>query len=1037
MAVLAFAGIGAAIGSGFAGISALGLSGAALGWSIGGMVGGLFGPSQKVQGPRLADLKLTASTYGAPIPYVFGHPRIGGQVIWGSDRREISTTTSRRAKGPKVKTTSFTYEIDLLIKLTCNSMAGIRKIFVNGELQWTAADDADFGSINASTALADRITVYPGGDDQLPDPTYEAAVGIGNAPAYRGSLTVMLEGLQLGNSGQIPNLTFEVAQAAGQVVQYSQLATVSGSVGVPSAFSTNDYTTYAFFTQQFFDGSAYRYGNVMPAQAIFEPGAGDLGVQGDGYAMWGRSDRPVILAANAAIYDSFRMEDLNTRVQMSFASPELPRVYVLEGDDLVVAASGTAWPFGTPIPLLRYELSSGGIAVASASIPEVRSMVIAGELLYVHYVTGNSVPQKIEIFDLETLTTTGEIIYSPSVNGGAEILLDEAGNLLILGETSLHRYDGANWNLVMSLSSGYGALQSTGNIGTSNAYYRSGSIYTTRRNTDGFLYVRVAWPALAEQGIPLPEVVEDMCVRAGVDAQFIDVSGLGGFVVRAWAITPSTTRAALDSAAQAYQFESSCSDMLRFVRLGAPSAVTIPFEDLGTASSQSWVEALPLAERNDIEIPAYVTVKYMNVINDYQDGAERSSRIATESDAEQFIEISMGLTPEEAKRTANFIANIYQASLTTVGPIAVQTKLSTLQPTDVVTLLDESGSAYRVRISKAEWASGILKMEGVFDNASAASGDAITDEDYSETSIIRAPSVTLYVLGDWPLFRDEDDNVGHYWAATGAGSFWPGAALLKSSDDVVFAQVSQIEEAGILGSSINALPNYTGPNIPDETSVLRVDVGLSTLSSISYQEQIDESLNAFMVGAECIIARVATYVSPGVYDLRGLLRGRKGTEWAMGSHVSGEPVTLIQPQGIRRVGIDLSELGIERFYRAVTIGRPLDSARSRLFANTGVSSTPYAATNLDAVRDGINVTVSWNRRTRLSQNWLLGNVPLGEAEQSWVIESYTDGTYTTIANTYTSATNSVTFANAGTMVYLRIYQLSDRVGRGYVLQGAI
>lgn len=51
---------------------------------------------------------------------------------------------------------------------------------------------------------------YSGDAAQLPDPTYEAAVT--SAPAYRGRITVMLEGLQLGNSGVIPNLTFEFAQ---------------------------------------------------------------------------------------------------------------------------------------------------------------------------------------------------------------------------------------------------------------------------------------------------------------------------------------------------------------------------------------------------------------------------------------------------------------------------------------------------------------------------------------------------------------------------------------------------------------------------------------------------------------------------------------------------------------------------------------------------------------------------------------------------------------------------------------------------------
>ena len=64
-----------------------------------------------------------------------------------------------------------------------------------------------------SNDLYSRFTVYTGADDQLPDPDYEVAVGSANALAYIGSGTVFIKGLQLGNSGQIGNWTFEVISA--------------------------------------------------------------------------------------------------------------------------------------------------------------------------------------------------------------------------------------------------------------------------------------------------------------------------------------------------------------------------------------------------------------------------------------------------------------------------------------------------------------------------------------------------------------------------------------------------------------------------------------------------------------------------------------------------------------------------------------------------------------------------------------------------------------------------------------------------------
>lgn len=1043
MAQLAFPALGAAIGGAiFPGVIGLGITGAGLGWTVGGLLGGAFGPSQKVQGPRLSDLKLTQSSYGSPIPYVIGHPRIGGQIIWGSDRREISTTTSRRAKGgPKVKSTTFTYEIDILIQLTANEMAGVRKMFVNGELQWSAASDADYQTIAASGSLARRITVYTGAADQLPDPTYEAAVGIGNAPAYRGVLTVFFEGLQLGNSGQIPNITFEVMQTSDDAVNYSIIGATpvqgyyiangtpsmgpDGSIVIVGLWNTSYATTLADVYQISPDGIAsfIRRINVPFANTTLS----------------GSTDEALIATWSFPVGYITWADGSQTRMG------EVPWRFAKSGNDLVLSPDApTLSRYNVSPRSMPPALPADAIGLATTAIPDnVNSILIRDDLVYALQENTSATPtvRTIYVRNLEDLSAFSTIT-TPAVERDSTLLFDDDGALHIVGTSQLWRYDGSAWEMVRTIPNNYGAHGPYSVAGSANSSALiDGVLYTQPYDLSAGNYheveVRASWIGADAGDRPLNEVVEELCIRAGIPAEFIDASLLAGKLVRAYAITPSTTRSALEALSQAYQFECVCSDKLRFVPLGGAPKATIPFEDLGAATSGDYADPLPLSERNDVELPAYITVKYMNVMNDYQDGAERSSRIATESEAEQFVEVAMGMTPAEAKQVADFMANLVQASTTSAGPITLQLRHFNLQPTDPIIITDRSGSTYRVRIGKQEWADGISTIEGVFDNASAIISEALTDEDYTETSTIRVPSTTLYVLGDWPLFRDEDDNVGHYWAATSAGSFWTGAALLKSADDVVYQQVSEIEERGVLGSAMTALGNYTGPNIPDEGNLVRVDFGLGTVASITYDEQILESENAFMIGAECVIVREWSYVSDGIYEGRGLLRGRKGTEWAMSTHAVGEAVVLIQPAGLRRVGMDLSELELERYYRAVTFGKSLDSAYRKTFTNRGVSSEPYAATNLDAVRDGTNVTVSWNRRTRLSSNWLLGNVPLGESTESWVIDRYTDGTYTTIAATYTSTTNSVTFANAGTLVYLRIYQISDRVGRGYVLQGAI
>ena len=108
MATLILGTVGSAIGSSLlpAGLSILGatISGATIGGFIGATIGqtvdnALFGSgTRKVEGPRLSDLKIQASTEGAPIFRLYGRARLAGQVIWATDFKETVTTT----KGARV-----------------------------------------------------------------------------------------------------------------------------------------------------------------------------------------------------------------------------------------------------------------------------------------------------------------------------------------------------------------------------------------------------------------------------------------------------------------------------------------------------------------------------------------------------------------------------------------------------------------------------------------------------------------------------------------------------------------------------------------------------------------------------------------------------------------------------------------------------------------------------------------------------------------------------------------------------------------------
>ena len=108
MAALVLSAAGAAIGG-----SVFGPVGAIAG-RIAGAIGGnlidqalfgsvvdrsLFAKNSSVQGPRLADLDVMASTEGAPIPRVYGRVRISGQVIWATRLEEAISTRNETTGG--------------------------------------------------------------------------------------------------------------------------------------------------------------------------------------------------------------------------------------------------------------------------------------------------------------------------------------------------------------------------------------------------------------------------------------------------------------------------------------------------------------------------------------------------------------------------------------------------------------------------------------------------------------------------------------------------------------------------------------------------------------------------------------------------------------------------------------------------------------------------------------------------------------------------------------------------------------------------
>ncbi len=223
MAILVAAG-GAVLGS------AVGVGWQA-GWLVGSVVGNLLFPAKgqniTTEGPRLGDLTVSSSAYGAAIAIGYGTLRMAGNMIWSSGIREQKNVTRMDAGGKggggggSQTAITYSYFASFALSFGEGPAEDVLRIWADGKLIY------DKTGANPDVSKPDlRFRFHTGAEDQLPDPLIETDVGAGRAPAHRGLVTIVFEDLALADFGnRIPNITAEItyrrtAQQPYQIIDF-------------------------------------------------------------------------------------------------------------------------------------------------------------------------------------------------------------------------------------------------------------------------------------------------------------------------------------------------------------------------------------------------------------------------------------------------------------------------------------------------------------------------------------------------------------------------------------------------------------------------------------------------------------------------------------------------------------------------------------------------------------------------------------------------------------------------------------------------
>lgn len=1045
MASLALGVAGAFIGSAF------GPVGASVGWSIGAMLGSALDP-QKVEGPRLTDLKLQNSQYGGMIPIPYGTIRIAGNVIWQTDLQEISKTEGGKG-GPEV--TTYSYTASFAIRVCEGPVYGIRKMWADSRLVYDASTGASIRSL--------PCVIYTGTETQDPDPTMETELGVGAVPAHRGVCYVVFTDLDLTEfANRIPSFTFEVMERGYtndliRVHQFADDQTIEWGNGW-SGGGTNGITTIPAIIDWPLDGRPIKVIERGGA-TVFEYTESTL-VYDQSVSRSVDDQYPTAVAVDCGSNGTFTYYPIGRystngleidvwnylagTVSATGITPSIAAVSVFcGGSGYPETSNNLAYDAGIPddeyiggASLSRDRKSlflftapssiSGGDPVIDKWYKLVDSVVVD---------SGTVTPNmSYNAIGFGATVADGYVVNSFEDNGRWMWFGDGAGSCTI---SVYHIDDAGNFAFYTAGSSCQGVVDGTQFSDFSVYPYfticalQEGYVGLVANN---FVAVLTRYPANDSLAAPLDEVVSALSVRAGLTVGQIDVTRLANDRVDGYVLSSQgTVRSALEPLQAAYAFNAVESDgKVKFVKLGSAVCATIADDDLAATSGNDAPALTVIARTQEADLPRAVSVNYLDLDTDYQQGTQLAQRQLTYSEKVVTVAAPIAMRARTARQIAD--RALYNSWLERERfAFTTAREFEYLEPTDVVSV---RGRTLRI-VSKTRQSDRILRFDALPTHSSIYSqpGQGATGGSGFVPPVITPDQRTDMTMLDLPILVDGDAAYGFYIALTGNLSpTWNGATLFKSYDGGTnYTSLQDCTTLGAVGTASTTLGDFLGGNAFDEGNTLTVQLtaGSGTLSSTTAVLVLNGA-NRALIGSEIIQFKTATANGLRTYVLSGLLRGRNGTEFAIATHGASESFVMLVST-INVAGL-YDEIGVERYYKAVTRGKTLDWGTATAFTNTGVALRPYAPCQLGGGRDGSDdITLTWVRRTRIGGSWLdYSDVPLSESAEQYLVYIYEDSSYASVKHsivasaqtaTYTAAQQTADFGSAQSTIYWAVGQV--------------
>jgi hypothetical protein len=296
-------------------------------------------------------------------------------------------------------------------------------------------------------------------------------------------------------------------------------------------------------------------------------------------------------------------------------------------------------------------------------------------------------------------------------------------------------------------------------------------------------------------------------------------------------------------------------------------------------------------------------------------------------------------------------------------------KYAYLGPGDVVSLNDQT-----LRVASVAYGDpGLVKIKAVLEDPAIYS--SVVDEADVAASLpatnkeVPLPSPTQLYLLDIPILQDQDDDTGFYACVSRILPEWPGAVIAQSLDNgQTFKELYSQNRVATYGVTLTILPSGA-TTIFDEDNTSFVKLASGELASTT-EINVLNGANIALIGQEIVQFQNAVLQPDGSYRLSRLLRGRRGTEWAVNTHQLSERFILLDPATLHRIKSPASEIGLSRIYKAITFGRSVAASSAYAFINTAIGRKPFSPVHLRGIRNNAgDLTLAWIPRTRVQGAW--------------------------------------------------------------------